>query len=228
MESINIEIKNIIMEDFVNYKKPSMFIGLGECDWKCCIEGGFDNSVCQNSSLSKTKPHSIDLSNLIQAYLTNSMTESIVIGGLEPFYTDKNRKDLLTIVQHFREQTSDDIVIYTGYYPHELVQKFPESFLELAQYPNIVMKFGRYVPNKFKKYDKVLEVYLASDDQYGVILNHDNEDLLPTIKALIDNGGYCPCMLNKNENTKCSCLAFREQEHGICHCGIFKKYIAPI
>ena len=28
-------IKNLIDEDFVNYKKPSLFIGCGECDFKC-------------------------------------------------------------------------------------------------------------------------------------------------------------------------------------------------
>ena len=38
------------------------------------------------------------------------------------------------------------------------------------------------------------------------------------------NGGYCPCMVEKNEDTKCPCKAFREQkEPGECHCGRFEK-----
>ena len=39
-------IKDIIDEDFINYKKPSMFIGTVKCDWKCCIEGKFDKKIC--------------------------------------------------------------------------------------------------------------------------------------------------------------------------------------
>lgn len=38
-----------------------------------------------------------------------------------------------------------------------------------------------------------------------------------------ENGGYCPCSLVKNEDTKCPCKAFREQEHGSCHCGLYYK-----
>ena len=46
------KIKGLVDEDFVNYKQTSMFIILGTCDWKCCIEGGFDISICQNSTSS--------------------------------------------------------------------------------------------------------------------------------------------------------------------------------
>jgi hypothetical protein len=40
-------VKNIVYEDFVNYKKPSMFIGTISCGGKCCIEAGIPFSVCQ-------------------------------------------------------------------------------------------------------------------------------------------------------------------------------------
>ena len=42
----------------------------------------------------------------------------------------------------------------------------------------------------------------------------------PIIK---DNNGYCPCRLLKNEDTKCMCKEFREQEEGECHCGLYVK-----
>lgn len=42
-------------------------------------------------------------------------------------------------------------------------------------------------------------------------------------EALKLNGGYCPCMLDQNEDTKCMCKAFREQESGLCHCGLYEK-----
>lgn len=47
----------------------------------------------------------------------------------------------------------------------------------------------------------------------------------PSIKALVDrNEGYCPCAVIKNQDTKCVCKQFREQnEPGLCHCGRYEK-----
>ena len=44
-------------------------------------------------------------------------------------------------------------------------------------------------------------------------------------KRLVDeNDGYCPCLIERNEDTKCMCKDFREQTHpGVCHCGRFEK-----
>jgi len=39
-------IKTIKDEDFVNYKKASMFIGTATCDFKCCKEAGIPLEVC--------------------------------------------------------------------------------------------------------------------------------------------------------------------------------------
>ena len=49
----------------------------------------------------------------------------------------------------------------------------------------------------------------------------------PDIKKLVDeNGGYCPCTVIKNEDTKCICKAFKEQKfEGMCHCGRFEKVV---
>lgn len=38
-----------------------------------------------------------------------------------------------------------------------------------------------------------------------------------------ENNGYCPCSLLQNDDTKCPCKEFREQESGVCHCGRFIK-----
>ena len=36
--------------------------------------------------------------------------------------------------------------------------------------------------------------------------------------------GFCPCLIDKNEDTKCICKEFREQStEGECHCGRFIK-----
>lgn len=54
-------------------------------------------------------------------------------------------------------------------------------------------------------------------------LNEDQE-LVKEIKLqLKNNDGYCPCKLEKNENTKCMCKEFRDQEEGECHCGLYIK-----
>lgn len=41
-----------------------------------------------------------------------------------------------------------------------------------------------------------------------------------------ENDGYCPCALEKSEDTKCPCKEFREQQtEGLCHCGLYRKCV---
>ena len=55
------------------------------------------------------------------------------------------------------------------------------------------------------------------------IKENPNKELVDEIKRqLALNGGYCPCMVHKNEDTKCMCKEFRENpEMTECHCGRF-------
>lgn len=55
------------------------------------------------------------------------------------------------------------MVIYTGYYPQEMENQIQA----LSSYKNIIIKFGRYIPNKEPVYDDVLGVKLASDNQFA-------------------------------------------------------------
>lgn len=53
---------------------------------------------------------------------------------------------------------------------------------------------------------------------------NEDKELVETIREkLKENGGFCPCRLVKNEDTKCMCKEFREQEEGECHCGLYIK-----
>lgn len=53
----------------------------------------------------------------------------------------------------------------------------------------------------------------------------DNKELVEDIRTkLKENGGYCPCRIERNEDTKCICKEFREQKSGECHCGLYFKY----
>lgn len=49
----------------------------------------------------------------------------------------------------------------------------------------------------------------------------------PDFKEAVDaNDGYCPCLIDRSEDTKCPCKDFREQtEPGSCHCGRFEKIV---
>ena len=111
------KIKGLIDEDFIQYKKPSVFIVASCCDWKCCKEGGFDKSVCQNSPLVASPTLEVEDKSLVERYLSNSITSAIVIGGLEPF---DQEKELFNLIEEIRQKTDDDIVIYTGFYPEEI------------------------------------------------------------------------------------------------------------
>ena len=151
-------IKNIIDEDFTNYKKPSMFIGAISCTFKCDKECG--KPVCQNSELAKAPTIEIDDDEIIQRYLNNPITEAVTIGGLEPF---DNFNELYSFIMDFRDYSKDDIVIYTGYYPEEI----PSYLEKLSWFKNIIIKFGRFIPDKPHKYDDLLGIELFSDNQYA-------------------------------------------------------------
>lgn len=56
------------------------------------------------------------------------------------------------------------------------------------------------------------------------IKQNDDKNLVKTIRErLKENGGYCPCRLEKNADTKCICKEFLEQDEGMCHCGLYIK-----
>ena len=52
----------------------------------------------------------------------------------------------------------------------------------------------------------------------------DDKELVEEIRQkLKENDGYCPCRIEKNDDTKCMCKEFREQDSGECHCGLYVK-----
>lgn len=57
----------------------------------------------------------------------------------------------------------------------------------------------------------------------SITINPDREFVIEMRKKIKDNGGYCPCALEKTQDTKCMCKEFREQEDGMCHCGLYLK-----
>ena len=154
-------IKGLIDEDFVNYKKPAMVIEFPYCTFKCDRECG--KLICQNSSLVNEPNIDISCENIILRYINNPITKAIVFQGLEPFDSFGEMNNFLLYFQHqFHNQ--DDIVIYTGYNEDEISQ---EINILKEIFSNIIIKFGRYIPNQKSHYDKILGVKLASDNQYA-------------------------------------------------------------
>lgn len=155
------KIKQLVHEDFVNYKKPSMFIGTSYCTGKCYKELGLSCAICQNNPLQEAEIVDVDNLLLMSWFVTNPITQAIVFGGLEPF---DQFDELYAFIKEFRVYDfDDDIVIYTGYNKDE-IQKQVDM---LSKFKNIIVKFGRYIPNQQSHFDEVLGVNLASDNQYA-------------------------------------------------------------
>ena len=152
--------RGIIFEDFVNYKVPCMTIMMPFCDFKCDRECG--EPVCQNCELASAPIQEYANTSIVQAYRNNPISRALCFQGLEPFDSFEDLYDLIFV---FRECYSikDDIIIYTGYNKYEI----ENQLLQLKQFPNIIIKFGRYIPQQPPIYDDILGLELASPNQYA-------------------------------------------------------------
>ena len=154
-------IKGLRDEDFVNYKKPCMFISTATCSFKCDKEWG--EGCCQNSPLAHAPVINIEDDVLIKRYINNPISKCIVFSGQEPLdqIDEQNR-----FINKLRNQyhCDDDIVIFTGYYPEEVEKEIDL----LKNYPNQYVKYGRFIPNQPSHFDDVLGIPLASINQFGV------------------------------------------------------------
>lgn len=151
-------LKGIIFEDFINYKKPSMVLEFPKCSFKCEKECGI--KMCQNSSLVNEPNITIDVEKVVDYYINNPITSAVVMQGLEPFDT---YQQLLEFITELRKQTDDDVIIYTGYYKDEI----NEHVEELSKFKNIIIKFGRFIPDQKEHYDEILGIKLMSNNQYA-------------------------------------------------------------
>lgn len=154
-------LKGIKAEDFVNFRLPSLFLAACSCDFKCCRESGLDTSVCQNSALAHAEIKDVPNEVIYAHYANNPITKAVVVGGLEPMLQATEIRDLIDLFR-IRGDLSP-FVIYTGYYPGEIEDKLAV----LRPLGNIIVKFGRYIPGRPCRYDDLLGVELASDNQYA-------------------------------------------------------------
>lgn len=157
-------IKNVISEDFVNYKVPSMFIIFPYCTFKCEKDCG--QHVCQNSEIIKLPDINIPAPIVITKYLSNNITSAIICGGMEPLDSYEDLIELLTVLRE-EYKCMDPFIIYTGYTETEFEAK--KEWKSISKFHNIIIKFGRFVPNQPHHKDEILGVELASPNQYAKI-----------------------------------------------------------
>lgn len=177
------KLKNLIEEDFTDYREPGMLLGFPFCSGKCNIDAG--KEVCQNKALFEAPMIDISAEEIVARYYNNPIPRCFIFGGLEPF---DSLQDMIEVVDAIRKCDkflpygikktntggyvtihSADIVIYTGYYPWEIEDKL----FELAKHDgleSILIKFGRYLPGYKPHYDRNLGVELASDNQFSLWL----------------------------------------------------------
>ena len=65
-------------------------------------------------------------------------------------------------------------------------------------------------------------------NKMAVRLNEDKEVVETVREGLKRTGGYCPCRLQRTDDTKCICKEFKEQMadpdfEGYCHCMLYYK-----
>lgn len=160
-----VTVKMILDENFQDYKKASMFIAFPRCDFKCFRELGLDIKKCQNYKTLEMENFTIQFSEIFDRYIKNKITSAIVLGGLEPFLSFD---EVYGLIKYFRSKKClDEFVIYTGYYPDEI----SDEIEKLKKIENIIVKFGRFIPNSKSKFDKILGVHLCSENQYALYIN---------------------------------------------------------
>ena len=134
------------------------------------VLGNVGKELCQNSPLAKTPTKEIDVEKIVEDYLKNELTSAIVFGGLE--WMDQFFESI-ECIEAFRKKTNDDIIVYTGYDKTEI----EEHLMILKKYKNIIVKFGRYIPNQKTHYDKVLRSTISFEQStWRKIMSEDKKE----------------------------------------------------
>ena len=160
------KIKGISDINFTDYKLPSLYIATAFCSFKCDKECG--RAVCQNGALAQSPVIDIDINTIVRLYNENPITQAIVFGGLEPLDDDNFYQDIQILAQKCGWPR---LVIYTGYTEKEVKLLFPE----ILTLKNLIIKYGRFIPDQPSHFDDILGVNLASPNQYAKEYNITDE-----------------------------------------------------
>lgn len=70
---------------------------------------------------------------------------------------------------------------------------------------------------------------MQQEKNEGKVKLNENSEIVAMVKqGLKETGGYCPCLTERSDDTKCMCKDFREkiadpQFEGYCHCMLYYK-----
>lgn len=157
-----IRLKDAV-EVFQDYKKSALLFSTCYCDWKCCHEAGVDIDICQNQKIAQQREVILPFESVLRK-VNQSFTDAVIFGGLEPLLQPD---EVLQCINYLRcHEVTKDILVYTGYYMEEI----DEETLMYLTVCDVILKCGRYIPDRKPKFDAVLGITLASDNQYGVYL----------------------------------------------------------
>ena len=153
-------VKDIVPVDFVNYKEPAMYVAFPYCSFKCEKECGI--KCCQNSDLARSPNIDVSAERLVEIYETDAkpIAKALVCCGMEPL---DSFSDLLELIVEFRNKFTDPVIVYTGYKEEEA-----SIYIKaLSKFPNIIVKFGRFIPGQPPHVDELLGVKLLGQQQYA-------------------------------------------------------------
>ena len=154
------KIKGIVDYDCVNYKNPCLTVMFPTCTFKCDKDNNC--KICQNWALTLEPSIEVSYDFIINYYLQNPLTKAFCFQGLEPFDSFSEMAELIKTIR-IDYSLEDEIIIYTGYNPEEK----EEEIKWLKLFPNIIIKWGRFIVGEEPHYDELLGINLASKNQYG-------------------------------------------------------------
>lgn len=155
------KLKTIVDESLEYYKEPVMLLAFPHCTFKCCIEAGLPTTVCQNEPWCRQPTYDFPDEEIIDRYLSNSVTSGLCGAGFEPL---DSFEELLVFLTKLRQKTEDVFIVYTGY----VFEEKKEETKRLSEFKNIIIKYGRYRIGDKPHRDKILGMDLASDNQYAI------------------------------------------------------------
>jgi len=181
-------LKQIIDENFGDYRECSMLLVTPNCTFKC--------SECHNKHLTKMETKNFPDKEILKRFFDNPLTSAIVIGGLEPL---DRIQDVVWFMYYLNEYVHKNnvekptVVIYTGYDLEYIDNNLYWTGLgcQLVKYNKCIIKYGGFQPEYYddgnlkKVWNNDLGVYLASPNQgtlvFGDFLNkiveEDKEEL---------------------------------------------------
>jgi len=145
---------------FNDYKKVGLYIATPFCNFKCVKEAKEKGVevTCHNGGLDYVSDMSAQ--DVVEKHLSiNPFAECIILSGLDPI---DNWVETKQFINDFRKITDMEIVLFTGYYPNEIMDKL----VELEHHEDIMFKFGRFNPINKPRFDDLGGVKLSTGNQY--------------------------------------------------------------